>query len=269
MRPESVVAVVARLGVERPSLDLDGLRSVYGAWCRSVPFDNTRKLIHLGEGLDGPLPGSTAEDFFDAWLRLGTGGTCWAGNGALHDLLEALGFEVHRGIATMLLRRDAPAPNHGTVIVTLDGRRYVADASILSGRPLALLEDGETPEPGPLPRLEWVDGKPAVMWRMVRAPEGFPCRIDRIGAGADEFDGLHRRTRDWSPFNYMLTARLVRGETSVGIEAGQRFVIREEALEAAPIDGEERARYLADELGINRALAARVPPDRPVPPRPD
>ena len=57
MGNESVVAVLARLGVERPSLDLDGLRSVYGAWCRSVPFDNTRKLIHLGEGLDGPLPG--------------------------------------------------------------------------------------------------------------------------------------------------------------------------------------------------------------------
>ena len=82
MRAELVEAVLARLDVERPSPDLEGLQSVYGAWCRSVPFDNTRKLIHLSEDLDGPLPGSTAEDFFDAWLRLGTGGTCWAGNGA-------------------------------------------------------------------------------------------------------------------------------------------------------------------------------------------
>jgi N-hydroxyarylamine O-acetyltransferase len=267
MRPESVAAVLARLGVERPSLDHEGLRSVYGAWCRSVPFDNTRKLIHLAEGLDGPLPGSTAEDFFDGWLRLGTGGTCWAGNGALHDLLEVLGFEVERGIATMLVRRDAPVANHGTVIVTIDGRRYVADASILSGVPLALLEEGDLPKPGPLPRLEWVDGKPAVMWRMVRAPDGFPCRIDRIGAGADEFDERHRRTRDWSPFNYMLTARLVRGGTSIGIEAGQRFVLTTRGLEAAPIEGEERARYLAEELGIDPSVAARVPPDRPVPPR--
>ena len=203
MRAESVVPVLARLGVERPNLDLEGLRSLYGAWCRSVPFDNTRKLIHVFEERDGPLPGSTADDFFDAWLRLGTGGTCWAGNGALHDLLEALGFKVDRAIATMLLRRDAPAPNHGTVVVTVDGRRYVTDASILSGEPLDLLEDGEAPNPGPLPRLDRVDGKPAVMWRMVRAPEGFPCRIDRIGAGADEFEELHGRTRAWSPFNYM------------------------------------------------------------------
>jgi N-hydroxyarylamine O-acetyltransferase len=268
VRAESVPAVLARLGVERPSLDLDGLRSLYGAWCRSVPFDNTRKLIHLFEGLEGPLPGSTTEDFFDAWLRLGTGGTCWAGNGALHDLLEALGFDVDRGIATMLMRRDAPSPNHGTVIVTVEGRRYITDASILSGEPLSLLEDGEVAKPGPLPRLAWVDGKPAVMWRMVRAPEGFPCRIERIGAAADEFDERHRRTRAWSPFNYMLTARLMRGGTSVGIEAGRRFVISEPGLDASPIEGEERARYLADELGIAPEVAARVPPDRPVPPRP-
>jgi N-hydroxyarylamine O-acetyltransferase len=269
MRADLVEAVLARLDVERPSPDLEGLRTVYGAWCRSVPFDNTRKLIHLSEGLDGPLPGSTAEDFFDAWLRLGTGGTCWAGNGALHELLAALGFQVDRGIATMLLRRDAPTPNHGTVIVTAGGRRYVTDASILSGEPLPLLEPGDPPATGPLPRLEWVDGKPAVMWRMVRAPDGFPCRIDRIGAEAEEFDELHRRTRAWSPFNYMLTFRLVRGATTVGIEAGQRFVLRDPELEAEPLEGEERARYLAGELGIDAAIAARVPPDRPIPPRPE
>jgi N-hydroxyarylamine O-acetyltransferase len=268
VRAELVEPVLARLGIERPGTDLDGLTSVYGAWCRSVPFENTRKMIHVLEGLEGPLPGSTAEDFFDGWLRLGTGGTCWAGNGALHDLLEALGFEVDRGIATMLLRRDVAGPNHGTVIVTVGDRRYVTDASILSGEPLVLLESGDSPVPGPLPRLDWVDGSPAVIWRILRAPDGFPCRIDRIGAEAEEFDELHRRTREWSPFNYMLTARLMSGATTIGIEAGQRFVLREPDLEAEPIEGEDRARYLADGLGIAPEIAFRVPADRPVPPPP-
>jgi len=67
----------------------------------------------------------------------------------------------------------------------------------------------------------------------------------------------------------MLTFRLVKGETTVGIEAGQRFVLREPNVEGRPIEGEERARYLADELGIDPEIAARVPPDRPVPPRPE
>lgn len=267
MRPELVEAVLARLDVERPTPDLDGLRTVYGAWCRSVPFDNTRKLVHLAAGLGWPLPGSTHEDFFDAWLRLGAGGTCWAGNGALHDLLATLGFDVQRGIATMLLRRDAPSPNHGTVIVAVDGRRYVADASILSGEPLVLLEPGDDPGAGPLPRLEWVDGKPAVIWRMVRAPDGFPCRLDRIGAEAEEFDAFHRRTLEWSPFNYMLTARLVRDGASIGIEAGQRFAIRAAEVETAPVEAEERVRYLVETMRIDPSVAELVPPDRPIPPR--
>jgi N-hydroxyarylamine O-acetyltransferase len=267
LTPELVEAVLARLGVERPATDLDGLHSVYAAWCRSVPFDNTLKLIHAFEGLGWPLPGSTAEDFFDSWLRLGTGGTCWAGNGALHDFLAALGFEVERGIATMLMNPDA-APNHGTVIVTLDGRRYITDASILSGAPIEMLERDWNAY-GRLPRFEWVDDRPAVRWRIVRAPDGFPCRIESIGASAEDFDDYHRRTAEWSPFNYMLTARLVRGDTSVGVEAGQRFVLRDDGFETAPVEGPERARVLVEELGIDPELAARVPADRPVPPRPD
>ena len=175
---------------------------------------------------------------------------------------------MQRGIATMLLRRDVPTPNHGTVIVTVDGWRYVADASILSGEPLALLEPGDAPQTGPLPRLEWVDDKPAVIWRMVRAPEGFPCRIDWIGASAGDFDDFHRRTAEWSPFNYMLTARLMRDQASVGIEAGQRFVLRDGMFDTAPVEAEERAQLLVDAVGIDPEVAARVPPDRPVPPRP-
>ena len=42
-----------------------------------------RKLIHLRSGERGALPGDTPAEFFEAWLRHGTGGTCWAGNGAL------------------------------------------------------------------------------------------------------------------------------------------------------------------------------------------
>jgi len=268
MRAERVDAVLARLGVERPGVDLPGLRRVYGAWCRSVPFDNTRKLIHLSEGRTGPLPGSTAEDFFDAWLEYGTGGTCWAGNGALYELLAALGFEVERGIATMLLRPDAPSPNHGTVIATIAGQRWIADASILSGEPLAIPATGAPASSGPLPRFEWLGDSPAVKWRMLRAPHGFHCRIDRIGVDEEEWDALHQRTTRWSPFNYQLTARLVRGVTTVGVEAGRRYVLDDD-FDAEPVEGAERAWFLVDQLGIKRAVASRVPPDRPVPPGPD
>jgi N-hydroxyarylamine O-acetyltransferase len=266
---ELVEAVLARLGAERATVDLEGLRSVYAAWCGSVPFDNTLKLIHVFEERPGALPGSTAEDFFGSWLQHGTGGTCWAANGALHDLLAALGFDVERAIATMLPSPDIRGPNHGSVVVTLAGERWITDASILSAEPIRITEPGRSDPSAQLPRLEWLEDKPAIVWRMVRAPTGFPCRIERIGAGAEEFEALHERTAVWSPFNYQLSARLQRDGRSFGTEVGQRFVFEADGtLEASPLAGEDRTTFLVEQMGISEEIARRVPADRPVPPRP-
>src|SRR5690348_16732226 len=100
---ELVERVLAKLGfARRPEPTLENLRRLYGAWCQRVPFDNVRKLIHLRAGNRGPLPGGTAEDFFEAWLKHGTGGTCWANAGACHALWQSLGFDVERGLGTMM-----------------------------------------------------------------------------------------------------------------------------------------------------------------------
>ena len=95
--------MLAKLGVARPAPDRDGLAAVYGAWCRRVPFDNVRKMIHVRAEDPGPLPGDDPTEFFESWLAHGAGGTCWAGNGALFALLQALGFSASRGVATMLV----------------------------------------------------------------------------------------------------------------------------------------------------------------------
>ena len=270
MRWDTAAAVLERLGVEPPAADLAGLRAVYAAWCGAVSFDNVLKLIHMGERQSGPLPGSTADSFFEAWLEHGTGGTCWAGNGALHDLLEALGFDVSRAIATMMSSPEVRGPNHGSVIVTADGAQWVVDASILSGAPIRIPEVGEPAPAGPLPRFEWLDGRPAVVWRMLSAPTGFPCRIERIGADAVEWEALHRRTADWSPFNHRLSVRVLRGGTSIGFSAGQRFAFGADgSLSSVELDAQGRVRFLVEEIGISEELARRVPADRPAPPRPD
>jgi N-hydroxyarylamine O-acetyltransferase len=269
MRRDLVDAVLARLGIESPSRDLPGLRSIYAAWCGSVPFDNTLKLIHVVEAQPGPLPGSTADAFFEMWLEHGTGGTCWAGNGALHDFLEALEFDVERALATMLPTPDVRGPNHGSVIVTIDDTRWIADASILSGDPIRVVRPASVDGSKALPRLAWLADKPAVLWQTVNAPSGFPCRIDRIGADPEEWNALHQRTTAWSPFNYQLNTRLLRGDEAVGASGGQQFAFRKDGtLTVSPLQGEERTRFLVAEVGISEAIAARVPSDREIPPRP-
>ena len=53
--------VLVRLGLSsRPDPDLEGLQTLYTAWCRKVPFDNVRKLIHVSNRDPGPLPGDDA-----------------------------------------------------------------------------------------------------------------------------------------------------------------------------------------------------------------
>lgn len=255
-----------QLGVA-PALDgstagLDDLRLIYAAWCAAVPFDNVLKMIHIAESRDGPLPGSTAEDFFGSWLEHGTGGTCWAGNGALHELLAAVGFEVERAVATMLPSATTISPNHGSVVVTIDGERWIADASILSNDPIQITTPDERVMKD-LPRLEWRDGKPNVIWRSLSAPQGFPCRFERIGVGADEWDALHQRTAAGGPFNTALSARVLRDSTPIGFTAGQRFAFDADgALTGEARDREGRDRFLSEELGLSGALVARVPDER-------
>jgi N-hydroxyarylamine O-acetyltransferase len=269
MNHDTVPPVLEKLGVEAPNCDLPGLRTVYAAWCRAVPFDNVLKLTHLAEQRPGPLPGSTTDSFFGDWLECGAGGTCWAGNGALHDLLEQLGFEVQRALATMMPNPEIRGPNHGSVVVTIEGERWIADASILSGEPLRIPLPNEPADSGPLPRLEWLDGSPAVIWRTVRSPGGFPCRIERVGVEAAEFEALHRQSAVWSPFNYELSGRLMRARATVGISGLERYEFEENGpISASMVDRAGRERFLVEELGISEEIARRLPDDRPAPPRP-
>jgi N-hydroxyarylamine O-acetyltransferase len=272
MNPLLVEQVLGRLGVGRPEHgqrpDLDGLRRIYGAWCAAVPFDNVLKLIHAAEGRGWPLPGATSEDFFASWLEHGTGGTCWAGNGALHDLLDACGFDVSLAIATMLPSPDTPGPNHGSVVVTFEGRRWIADASILSDNPIEIVEAGGAPGTG-FPRLEWIDGSPAIIWLAPVAAQGFPCRIDRIGAERDEWDERHERTARWSPFNYALNVRTLRGPKSLCFLRGQRFAFTADGrATVVELDRAQRDAFLTEEIGIAADVVGSLPDDREIPPRP-
>jgi N-hydroxyarylamine O-acetyltransferase len=250
-----------------PTQDLQGLRMVYGAWCRKVPFDNTRKLIHLRQSRSEPLPGDEPNDFLEAWLTHGTGGTCWAGNGALQALLVALGFNAVRGVGTMVIAPDAP-PNHGTVLVACEDALYLTDASILHGEPLHLDPHGSTRVTHPAWGVEcskryrhWL-----IRWRPMHRPEGLDCRIDRVDVMGSVFREHHERTREHSPFNHELYVRTVRGNRIVGIAHGTRIEFTGTAEPSrAPMTSADRTRFLIEELGLSEEIVSTLPADRPLP----
>ncbi len=261
--------VLQKLGLGAPPrVDHAGLTEVYGAWCRSVPFDNLRKLIAVRSGAPGPLPGDDPAEFLEAWLAHGVGGTCWAGNGALCALLETLGFSARRGVGTMLVAPDIP-PNHGTVVVDVQGGRYVVDASILHVEPLPVVVGAEAAVGnaawGVLGR--WHADHYLIAWRPLHVENSIDCRIDEWAVASDRFRRQHEATRDWSPFNFELTFNLVRGAGRVGLAAGKAVSIAADGTCAAA-DIADRVAYLVDELGVSAEIARRVPADVPTPPPP-
>jgi len=263
--------VLMKLGLsDRPAPTLDGLQTLYAAWCRKVPFDNVRKLIHMHNHDPGPLPGDDAAEFLEAWLTYGTGGTCWAGHGALHALLVSLGFQASRGMGTMLVAPHIP-PNHGTVLVTWDAMRYVVDASILHGEPLRL--DASMPtgitHPAWGVQCSMRNGHWYIRWRPIHMPDGLDCRLDYLQVTRETFRERHEQTRPWSPFNYELYARLHCGEAVVGTTGGQRVELNGAGgVVYRRLEGDDRIRLLVDELGMKEEIVQRLPPDTPTPPPP-
>ena len=270
LAPALVERILDKLGLpRRPAPDHEGLRALYARWCQRVPFDNIRKLVQLRRGDPAPLAGDDASDFFEAWLAHGTGGTCWAGHGALHSLLGELGFEAERGVATMLTSPNPP-PGHATVVVHVEGRRLLVDASILHGAPLPL-EQGPTAVAHPASGVQCSlrDGRWHVAWIPLHRPGGVDCRLEYLGASRAEFRQRHELTRPWSPFNYAVTLRRNCGDRVVGTAFGKRVdICADGSIEQTTLTREEQQRQLIEDFGISEEMVLALPADAPTPPAP-
>ena len=100
-------------------------------------------------------------------------------------------------------------------------------------------------------------------------PDGFDCRLDHLHVTRETFRERHEQTRPWSPFNYELYARLIRGEAVVSTTGGQRVELNSvgEVVHKC-LEGDDRIRLLVDELGMQEEIVQRLPLDTPTPPPP-
>ncbi len=261
--------VLSGLGFSHaPAADVDGLQAVYDAWCHHIPFDNLRKLIHVHSQNPSPLPGSDSIDFFESWLKHRTGGTCWAGNGALYALLCSLGFTATRAVGTMLVAPELP-PNHGTVLIEVENMQYLADASILHVVPIQLSSCADRKIPFNIKIEQRDDELWYVRWKPFNHLNGLDCRIDYHPASSDEFQQRHEQTRAWSPFNYQLTVRTMLGDCAVGTMNSHWFEQSNTGdTKQREISNEQRSALLINTIGYSEEIVSCLPADRPTPPPP-
>jgi N-hydroxyarylamine O-acetyltransferase len=265
--PATVEAVLARLGFSgAPEPDRNGLDALYGAWCRHVPFDNLVKRIHLNSGSDAPFPNGEPEAFFASYLRHGTGGTCWPSSGALHALLDALGFDARRGSAAMRDDLSGPIHSHGTVLARLDGTDHWVDSSMLTGRvfPVTRLEETRVDDPLHATRVEPVGELWRVWWTHPFLPEMLGCLLLDDDVSAEHYLARYEWSRGMSPFNLSLHATRNTDDARLTCAFGHRFHRTVGGITTREL-ADDRDRTLVEEFGYSEEIVAALPDDDPDP----
>ena len=257
----SLPADLARRALERlgfqhpPSPDLAGLSALYRAWCLRVPFENTRKMIALRRGADGPLPGAYAEDFLEHWLAHGTGGTCWPSSNALYAVLRAAGFDARRVIASM---RDLGVLNHASVKVAIDGRDWLVDSSMLLNAPLPLGPGVFVGDDPVWPAEVEASGASHVVWW--HTPPGtvyLPCRLLMDPAPLQDYLDGYERSRERSPFNQRLYARRNRPGELLILAGRTRYLRGRSGTTSHDLDADGLKHSLREEIGLSTEMIDR------------
>ncbi len=253
-----VARAFAKLGfASPPKPDLDGLRALYLAWCRNVPFDNVRKRIAMARSASDPLPGGLADDFLAAYLEHGTGGTCWPSSNGLFSLVTACGFDARRISASMFDRNDN---NHGSILVRLDGRDWLVDSSIESDTPFPI-EPGKTHEiadPVHPIRVEPHEKGTLVHWGQSQSTGTMPCRLMQDPVDQAFYLERYEISRGYSVFNTQLYARRNFPAKLVTYAARKRFEKTAAGVTSRELEAPELRESLVREMGYSRQIVTEL-----------
>ena len=263
-------AMLARLGLAAPpSHDMAGLTTLYTAWLQNVPFCSSQKRCHYGADVNrpGPLPVMTAPSYVAAYLEHGTGGTYFPTAEAFFQLLSACGFSARRALGSMLDFPQIPGPNHGTVIVTLDGLDYLVDPFFGSEQPLPL--DGAAHSVG-RPSLELRSepaesgGSPLIFWRFHNARQWMQFGFDRKYPDVTQAHFAARYEASGganSVFNASLYISRHHGQAVHTIFKNEYFILSpDNAIHREPV-ADRRNELLVDVFGLSVDMAKNIPED--------
>jgi len=242
-----LAAYLERIGLpdaaSRP-FDEAGLRALAAAHAARIPFENTR--AHRGERISVLI-----DDILDRIVARAEGGVCYALNGGLAWLLEALGAGVELNAAQVLPASPGEPGglpmSHLALIVTLpgDGRAFLVDVgfggeTIIRGVP----EDGER----------------------VATDRGSAYRIDRRSRQLEDFEGLAwwHSTSPGSRFMRSVIVSSTRADgiaTLFGRDDGETigWYYRGVAdAEARTVDAAEAQELASEVFGLRQPLPARI-----------
>ena len=266
LSPDALRRVTIWLGLPGPpgGTTPEALAEVYRSWCTKVPFDNLLIRRALADGAR-TVRGMRPEDFLRTAAERGVGNLCMESAEALQALLTAYGFEAALGLCQIGADSGTLRVNHVTVIVSIGGRRYMVDTTLLTGAPL-VLEDGNRVD-GLVPYA--VDRRPDGPWQIStlslvgRKPK--LIRILAVTSAPEVAEALYQSLQgpDYRQANgsYFAQLRTEDGAVvTIGRTAWYRTGLTGVERTALP-DDEALHRVLVDVLKVAPATARQLPAD--------
>lgn len=263
--PERYLARIGLTAAPRP--DAEGLRALVEAQARSIAFENFDVWLGREVSID---PDRIADKLVDRRR----GGYCFELNGLLRQALAAFGFDARPLLARVVVRRAPGAPpgprTHEVALVTIDGRRWIADAGFGGGlpcRPLPLEVGPEHEQLGERLRfveddelgwtLQMADVASADGWRDL-----YGFTLERVYP-ADVLCANHfTATFPASPFVQGVVASCPDGDGRIILRGAQVFLHQEGQTHVEPApEGPERLEWLRARFGIDLDVAPdELPP---------
>ena len=243
----------------RPEPTLEILNAIYKSWCRDIGYDNVLKRIYFAENHEGPFPVMNPNDFLKTWMKHGTSGSCWPSGEALYSVLSLTGFKVERVAGQMLECNDPMDPNHGAMIVNVDGKYYHTDPGIVSEDVLQLI-DGKATQTDNKAFGVWSKGDGHVWWRPGHSRTPIEIETKYRNLTYDYFATRYEKTKEFSLFNSSLYIR--RNQNNGILTYGRGNIIRvnsEGEFSATPIEQADLATFLIENMGLSEEIVARVP----------
>ena len=268
LAPALVEAVLAKLGLKnRPTLDIAGLNTVYAAICGSIPFDNIQKRIWFASDRKKPATGGDPGEFFENWVRHGTGGTCWPSNGGMYALARALGFRARRIAGSVIVPNYPQGANHGSVLVTLDGVDYVFDLTFGSFKVLPLI-------PGQVVSTETgihnarvtplAGGGFELIFSLGWSTEPLPFRREPQYDPVDHafFVARYDRANRVGFFNDTLLVSRRYPDSIMTIGRGKKLLVTSDGtLTKTSLTPNQRDELLVQEMGLSEEVVSMIPAD--------
>lgn len=268
LSPALVERVLTKLGLnDKPSLDVAGLNTLYAAVCGNIPFDNIQKRIWFVSGRRGPVTGGDPIEFFENWVRHGTGGTCWPTSGGVYALVRALGFPARRIAGSVIVPNYPPGGNHGSVLVTLDGIDYIADLTFGSFKVVPLLPGGASSAGTGIHNVEVkpLDGGGFeisffIGWAEMPLPFRPEPEFDPVDHSF--FLARYDRASGVGFFNETLLYRRRSVDSIVTIGRGKKRVVASDGtMTKSDLTSTQRDELLIQEMGLSEEVVAKIPPD--------